>query len=350
MKRYLLGALALLAALPCLAQEPDPVGKPGEVDFSEVSRWGDRVVVSGEGARDAADILFSMAMAPPEDDSDQWHITVWGHSKDPASLAIVKGFERDANLSPFVATPPSETKRRAWAHFYYVQADDPTQAFRFQQFGIPLAGPFPIITLQPPRNGSFGGLVADQTASGERTSRLVVVDKIEAKNIGQPAELRRRIQASVALWCRKLQQSGFQPPAKVAERALRPLGETERLPSVPAFHAQGPISFPWGPQTPPAQPTINPQWPAGGPATDPPVTPNPNLPPSGILSLLMNLLTGHGTFTDYLLLIGTALTVVLKFRQGRIDKGEKPVIGDALAAILKRLDELLPGGANAAPK
>jgi hypothetical protein len=282
-------------------------------------------------------------MAPPEDDSQQWYVTVWGHSKDPATAAIVKGFESDANLSPFVAAPPAQVAGQAWAHFNVYYADDPTQAFRFKDFAIPLAGPFPILTIQPPRDGSFGGLVGDKAADGTKITRAVVVDRLDAKAIGQPPDLRRRITASVALWCRKLQESGFQPPAKLAQRVSGPRTDAGQKRAMGGSHGQGPAGFPWGPQTPPAQPQVNPQWPAGGPATDPPVTPAPGLPDSKLLTLLFYLLTGHGSFMDYLLLGAAVVTVVLQLRKARVAKGETPIIGDKLAQILESLADILKG-------
>ena len=59
MKRFLLGFVPLLLlSLPCAAQDEPPADPSTnavgvEVDQAEIARWGDRVVVSGEGPRDA---------------------------------------------------------------------------------------------------------------------------------------------------------------------------------------------------------------------------------------------------------------------------------------------------------
>jgi hypothetical protein len=178
-----------------------------------------------------------MAMAPPELDTDQWNLTVWGSSRDPATLGVVKGFERDANLTPFVAQPPG--KKRPWANFNVYYVDDTTQRFRFQQHQMAMTGPWPVVTLQPPRNKQFG-------------DPRVIVDRIEARDLGQPADLKKRIQASVLLFCKKMQVA----------RLDRPGGHQQAAP-------EGPASFPWGPEVPPPVAPISPQWPPGGPANDP---------------------------------------------------------------------------------
>jgi hypothetical protein len=230
------GALVLWAVALCTAAGAQQTeGQADQVDAAEIARWGDRVVVAGEGPRDSGELLFSQAMAPPEDDSDQWYITVWGSSRDANSLGVVKGFERDPNLTIFTAAAPG---KRPWAHFNFYQAEDRTQRFRFQN--AKMAGPWPIITVQPPRSGNFG-------------DPSVVIDRIDASQIGKPADLKKRIQASVDLWCKRLQQTAHVDKPG-GHQQLGPVG--------------GDPSFPWGPDVPPAVPTIQPQWPSGGPAAD----------------------------------------------------------------------------------
>jgi hypothetical protein len=238
----LLAAL-LLAALPLAAQEsPRP-----EVDTAEILRWGDRVVVSGEGHRDAGETLFSEAMSPPADDSDQWYVTVWGTSRDQATLAVVKAFERDPHLAAFVAAPPGE-KTRPWAHFNFYRADDRTQSWRFAEHKIPSSGPFPIVTIQTPRNGRFGKFG-------------LVIDRIEASQLGaQPAELGKRMQASVRLYLKKLQES------QRFARAERSRGHEQAEP----VEGEEVGNFPWGPDAPPSQQPLNFQFPLNGPANETP--------------------------------------------------------------------------------
>lgn len=223
--------------------------KPDQVDTAEIARWGDRVVVAGEGPRAGADELYTAAMATPEDDSDQWYVTVYGSSRDAASLGVVQGFERDPALAPFTATPPGQ--KRAWAHFNFYRVDDVTQRFRFEQAKMHTVGPWPVITIQPPRSGNFG-------------DPRVVVDRIEAREIGKPADLAKRIRASVALYCKKLQQTArLDRPGGHQQGGHQHSGHQQA-----AADVGGPASFPWGPDVPPPVTPISPQWPLGGPAAE----------------------------------------------------------------------------------
>jgi hypothetical protein len=254
-------AFLVLLFLGAMAFGDEPP-KP-QVDASEIGRWGDRVTITGEGPRDGGEQLVSAAFSSPEDDSGRWSITVWGHSKDAASLALVKAFELDARLSPFVAEPPASLKRRPWAHFNFYQADDRTQAWRFADAQIPLTGPFPIVTVQVPRNGSFSGIASIVNKQGKSEARALIIDRIEAAATMDPAALGKRIRSGVELYCTKLAKSGFQPPAQLVAQLLEPRGTHQCDDS--GSHGQG---FPWGPQTPPPVPSFNPQWPPGGPAAD----------------------------------------------------------------------------------
>lgn len=287
----LLGALGLLLASflpPLIADEPIPPASKQQVDWSEVARWGDRVVVSGTGAQQSVDsMMFTMAMAPPEDDSDMWYITVWGMKGCVGCKALVKGFEENDNLTPFVAVPPG--KKKAWAHFNYYQLEDPTQKFRFKEFKVD-GGPFPIVTIQPPRNKMFG-------------DPRVVVDRIEARDCVQPANLKKRIIKSVDLWCKKLQQSGYQPPIEMLDHyGFHSKGYGyEQTGPVAADKSIDKIGGPWGPDPPQPVP-FNPQFPFGpnvNPAAPPAVTPNF---PSESTGFLDSLLSGQSA-TFFLLII-----------------------------------------------
>ena len=322
MKRW----LSLLLAVCWLSALHAQTGQPGEVDRAEVLRYGDRAVVAGEGPRSAGELLYTLAMAPPADDSDQWYVTVFGSSKDPATLAVKQAFETDPHLAAFVATPPGEG-RRAWAHFNLYFADDPMQKFRFEQFKISRTGRFPCVVIQPPRDGSFGGLVASQV-NGKTEVRMAVVDRIDAAQLGQPADLQRRITASVALWCQKLEQQGFVPPAKLAAKVRAAESLADRRLVQAGGHQQ--VGFPpWGPVNPPAAPSVNPQWPAGGPAA----VANPTS-------------AGLGFWTNILaiglpLIITAATNSFLAYRETRTKNGQPLLLPDQMVgpflAFLKTL-------------
>ena len=144
-------------AVQAFAQQPAPPTMPPpsekQVDKTEILRWGDRVLESGTGVKsDPADLLFTAAMAPPEDDSDCWFLTVFGMKNCPACSKLLKDFEQ-TELAAFVAPPPGKTK--AWAHFNYYQHGDPFQKDRFKSYKVE-NGPYPILIIQPPRNGKYG--------------------------------------------------------------------------------------------------------------------------------------------------------------------------------------------------
>lgn len=182
MKPFLSFLLATLTAATAWGQLPP------EVDTSEATRIGNRVAVVGEGPRNADDAAFIAAMATPEDDSGKWFVTVWGMKGCEPCKALVKAFEKDPNLTAFVAAPAGGM---AWAHFNYYQIEDRTQAWRAKNYKVE-SGPFPIVIIQPPLNKSFG-------------NPSTVVDRIEAKDSGDPAKLKERIIKSVKLYCSKLQ-------------------------------------------------------------------------------------------------------------------------------------------------
>jgi hypothetical protein len=326
-----LAAAVLLLGSLAYSQEPKSPVAPGvQVDTAEILRMGDRVAITGDGHRDDGEALFSAAMAPPADDSDQWYVTLWGSSKDSATENLRKAFEKDPHLAAYVAAPPGEGKR-PWAHFNVYYADDPMQRFRFQKASIPLTGPFPVITLNTPRDGSFGGTVEATGPDGKKVQQAVIVDRIDAAQITDPATVGRRIGGSVRLWIKKLQASGFVFPPKIAERTGidRSVAVTD---SLSVSHGQ-----PWGP-SPPQQQPFNPVFPQGGPAADP--TPAPGAD----LSLLVKLI---GTFfpsvQTILILALTLSNVWMAYRDTARVTGIPLAIDDATAKMIADLIKNLNG-------
>jgi hypothetical protein len=257
------------------AQQPQPAGAdkkptelenvPTQVDKHEIDRWGPRVVVSGEGPRAGEEVLFSKAMAPPEDDSDRWFITLWGPSNDPVTLKWKTAFE-SSKLAAFVADPPAGLNRKAWAHFNFLHSDDATQKWRFDDYKISLSGPFPVITVNPPRKKNDQG----QFLWGDPT---VVVDRIDAPQLSTPEALFTRIQASVDKFCKMLVRQGRYPVSLMPNAGGPDIEhQTVYLSHAPnGAHAQQP--FPWGPSVPPPATPFNPVFPPPfGPAT--PVVPD----------------------------------------------------------------------------
>jgi hypothetical protein len=258
----LLIAAGLSSAIAQEQTKPPILADKAEVDRAEILRRGANVSVAGEGMRDSADLLFTMAMSPPATDSDQWHITLFGPSNDPATLALHQAFQKDEALTRFTAGPPDG--RRAWAHYNWYRSDDRTQKFRFDEFQI--SGGYPVVVLQPPRDGSFGGIVPAKTVEGKDTTRQVVVDRIDG--VRDPKSVGTRISASVKLWTQKLAKSGFVPPPKTVARYTGSDHVAHVGPQDAGVEEIGPAQQPPFPAPPPTVP-FNPFFPPGGPSADP---------------------------------------------------------------------------------
>jgi hypothetical protein len=327
-----LRALALLWALSlcgaALAQTPPP-GLPSidQVDQFEILRRGDLVTEAGEGPRSAAELLFAGGLAPPADDSDQFYVTVFGKSQHAPTAELVKAFEQDPYLACFVATPPGEGKR-PWAHFNVYFADDASQAFRFKAFGIDPAGPLPVVVFQPPRDGSMGGIVETTGEGGKKVQRQVVIDRIPAGELGTPEQLGARITASYWLWCKKLEESGFVPPAKLAKKLH--LDEMPQLAKSDS-HGQAP-PFP----VPPRAQQFHPQFPTGGPAATPAANPTWGA----------GWLPSAQTLAMWLLV---ASNVFMAYREFRQKSGQPILVPDAVVQPLLALVGFLTGKPQATP-
>ncbi len=231
----------------------------GQVDTAEIGRWGDRVVVTdGINSKSPEDILQSMATAPPVDDSDMWRIYLWGHSKSAQLQGLIKTFEQDKFLAPYVA--PNPTTGRAWAHIMVLHTDDVMQEWRCKQHGIEKGREGPILIMQAPLNGHKGdpSIIVDRIDFDSASTRPKATLGAE--------QLAKRIQSSLALWNKKLAAQGFQPPARAVDNFYgKPTVDkvVNRVPKATDGHEQTP---PWGPVAPPPANPVNPQWPINGPA------------------------------------------------------------------------------------
>lgn len=284
--------LAVTAGLAA-AQMPPPSTK--QVDKSEVLRWGDRVVESGTGLQSGASMMFTAAMAPPEDDSDMWYVTVFVEPKkkptDPDSLSdkLLKDFQ-NSELAAFVAPPTDQSGKpipgkRAWAHFNAYKHGDNFQLKRFEDYQIgfdkdkrPVPVAFPIIIIQPPRNAKFG-------------PPALVVDRIEAREIAAgPKAIHTRIVKVVELYVKKLHDSGYTPPvnyqsktsaekpAAIINDDIPPADDSaysQTTPNKPVSPTENVIGGPWGPD-PPGPTPFNPTYPNYGPQPAP--QPGPYVP------------------------------------------------------------------------
>jgi hypothetical protein len=365
-------ALAFLLFALCytaLGQEPpkpDYLHGKSEVDWTEVGRRGTKVTSAGEGIRNGSEIMQSIGLATPEDDSGRWHFSLWGKSTDPKCLAIVEAFQNDRLLSPFFAEPPRDVGGKPWAHFNWYKSDDPMQRWRYTEYQLDPkeAEKNPVIFFQPPRDGSFGGITTVKVNGKERT-RQAIIDRISLSEVPTALAFRKRVDASYGKWCDTLAKANHVPPQKLIQRLYSPEPtaaptEDERAVSTPAggSHAALPVTetvfqptadtgaSPWG-EDPPAPTMFNASWPQGGPAAVP--------TPAGI-NLPLGLLSGLIPSFSTILLLFTALSNVAMFwmewRNRAKVAGTKLPLKDTEAermlSILKML-KLVPADAAFSP-
>lgn len=276
-------------------QAVPPPSKP-QVDKTEVERWGNRVVESGTGFQSAESMMFTAAMAPPEDDSDMWFISMYTMAKCPACEQLMKDFQNpNLPLASFVAVPPGA--KRAWAHFNPYSYEDPFQKERLKNYGIirtvngkEVAGPFPCLVVQPPRNAKFG-------------PPGIVVAQIWPNQYRSPKELHTLIVKTVEAYVTKLQQSGYKPPEfKTSfDNDGIPPANNAAFSQPPATPTQPPAEYkiggPWGPDPGPT-PNFNPQWPNG-----------PNVQPTGPVPNVQPNSPSGSTLAQWALMLLAALKV-----------------------------------------
>lgn len=283
MFRFACSLLLLAVAAGHLVGQTMPPPSPKEVDKTEVQRWGDRVVKSGTGLQSGGEYLFTAAMAPPADDSDQWFITMFSMDKCGACDALRKNFE-GTELAAFVAPPTDQAGKpipgkRPWAFWNEYKYGDPFQKQKFEDFKIG-RGPFPILVIQPPRNQRFG-------------HPSWVVWRYDAAELSRmnAKQLASSITDKVNKYCQKLHDQGYIPPnlhtskgtptaPAIGEEGAIPPADDHAIGQTTPNKASPPppenvIGGPWGPDPP--QPTpFNPQYPQfpQGPQPQPPQYPN----------------------------------------------------------------------------
>lgn len=116
----------------------------------EIQRRGAMVERIGPAAEVHAGGHLVDALAPPPDDSHKWFLTLVVARDCPACEQMRADFKRSPALAAWVC--PQEA-HRSWAHWQVIQADDASQAWRWQE--VPLSR-FPAVILQPPINRVFG--------------------------------------------------------------------------------------------------------------------------------------------------------------------------------------------------
>lgn len=144
-RKYAMALTALMCVSIAIAQEKEP-----QVDDAEIHRRGNMVTISGEGPRGATEEAIIAALAPPEDDSELWFISLMKEEKNPDCDKLLQDFQKAPELTAFVA-PGKQTK--AWAHFNAYDMKDETQKWRLKEYRVRA---LPTVIVQPPGNGMWG--------------------------------------------------------------------------------------------------------------------------------------------------------------------------------------------------
>lgn len=148
-------AFVLCSSAALLAVEKSNGPDVPETAQLEVQRRGDQVeqlgtIQAGPGAIRAA------TLAPPEDDSDRWFVTVVT-TTDKRFAANCDKLLTDVNAGLFKAWILPDDPSKSWAHYHVRRLEDPTQSDWMVGVKKLLQGQdYPAIVIQPPKNGTFG--------------------------------------------------------------------------------------------------------------------------------------------------------------------------------------------------
>lgn len=193
-----LAASMLLLPFTLLAQTgATSSGVIPEVDMAEAMRRGSMVTQSGMGVRAADETAVIKANAPPADDNNRWHITVFSSDNCPYCVKLKKDFETSPDLLAFVAAPEGSVP---WAHFNVYNGNDATQQWRIKPYNITA---YPTVVVQPPRDWSWGD-------PGTVICKIVGYD-------GNAKNLNRRISESVRAYAKVMGLKGYPKPPRPVE-------------------------------------------------------------------------------------------------------------------------------------
>ena len=121
-----------------------------EVDQAEVRRLGNLVHQLGVGPQADGVSTFLEAMGPPASDADKWFISLVSTRNCVPCLQLKQAFGTDPWLKALA--DPGDPKK-SWSHFNVYDAQDKSQAFRFEKLKIEA---YPTILVQPPRSKKYG--------------------------------------------------------------------------------------------------------------------------------------------------------------------------------------------------
>lgn len=313
-----------------------------EVHTAEILRRGNSVVITGEGPRASDEDAMLQAMAPPADDTDQWHVILFSGQGCAPCEKLRADFEKNPLLACYVA---ALAPNKPWANWYEFKKEDPTQQFRFKAFKVDQV---PVLVIMPPRSGVWGD------------PSTVVLSR--AGYDGDAKKLSADISATVKRYAAKKSREGY-PKQPVVNLAIKGgAGQQSPFGPIPSTTPINPTTIPPLMPSTPVAPSTDPSAPldinqllAAIPNVDTdfikqalvahwtlqtavamwnqmhPVTPpTPTLPGGNLLLMLSG-----GTGIIALLHLG--LKIWDMYRQGLTLTGKTPLVPQNVVDILHKL-------------
>lgn len=145
MRTMTMSLLSLLLLPTLVVAQASP-----EVDQAEVRRLGNLVHQMGVGPQADGVATFLEAMGPPASDADKWFISLMSTRSCVPCIQLKQAFGTDPWLKALA--DPNDPKK-SWSHFNVYDAQDRSQAFRFEKLKIEA---YPTIVVQPPRSKKYG--------------------------------------------------------------------------------------------------------------------------------------------------------------------------------------------------
>lgn len=214
MKSFVCTLAAAMLLLPFTLSAQVGSGVIPEVDMAEAMRRGSMVTQSGMGVRAADETAVIKANAPPADDNNRWHVTVFSSDNCPYCVKLKKDFETSPDLLAFVAAPEGSVP---WAHYNVYNGNDATQQWRIKPYNITA---YPTIVIQPPRDWSWGD-------PGTVVVKIVGYD-------GDAKKLNKRISEAVRQFAKVMGPKGYPKPPRPIESLNTKEEEKHATPAIKA--------------------------------------------------------------------------------------------------------------------
>lgn len=164
MGRFCLSLLvASLLSAPCLGDNGLPLAAQ-----QEVMRRG-AVCERIAGGYESSEQAFTDAMRPPANDNSKWFVTVFTMPGCEPCEALKKAVRTNAELQAFVNV---DSPADSYCHYHEIDISKATQEWRAKLTGRS----FPVIAVQPPRDGSYGSDSKAVIFEGFTTPSVLVAD------------------------------------------------------------------------------------------------------------------------------------------------------------------------------